>query len=129
MPGRAAVHRDLDTPTTPPPVSVAVPVMVTGLPAVDSRAGRRRGDRRGRGVVSVEAVAATRPDCSVAGCTPMSANRLTVACCMRDIGAALPAVVVAVQAPRPLDRAGAEDERAAAGAGTASGVCVAVPGP
>src|SRR5262249_58590171 len=34
------------------------------------------------GVVSVEAVAATRPDCSVAGCTPMSARRLTVACCM-----------------------------------------------
>ncbi len=73
--------RDTSTPaTTPPPKSVAVPVTVTGLPlrnvlplagAVMVEAG---------GVVSVEAVAATSPDCSEPGCTPMSANRLTVAC-------------------------------------------------
>src|SRR5215470_4300244 len=35
---------------------------------------------------SVEAVAAARPDWSEPGCTPMSANRLTVACCMLASG-------------------------------------------
>ena len=30
------------------------------------------------------AVAATRPACRVPGCTPMSASRLTLACCIRD---------------------------------------------
>ena len=34
------------------------------------------------GVVSAEADAASNPACSVAGWTPMSANRFTVACCM-----------------------------------------------
>jgi hypothetical protein len=38
------------------------------------------------GVVSVEAVAATRPDCRVAGWTRISANRLTVACCILASG-------------------------------------------
>ncbi len=40
--------------------------------------------------VSVEAVAATRLGCNVAGWTLMSANRLTVACCIRTSGAVLP---------------------------------------
>ena len=43
----------------------------------------------------------------------MSANRLTVACCMRESGAATAAVVVVVEAPGPLDRAGAEHQRPA----------------
>ena len=34
-------------------------------------------------VVSVDLVAATRPDISVVGCAPMSASRLTCACCIR----------------------------------------------
>ena len=34
------------------------------------------------GVVSVDAVAGRNPAIRVTGCTPMSANRLTVACCM-----------------------------------------------
>jgi hypothetical protein len=34
------------------------------------------------GVVSVEAVASRSTLCSVAGCTPMSARRFTVACCI-----------------------------------------------
>ena len=42
------------------------------------------------GVVSVEAVAGTKPGLERAGWTPMSANRLTVACCMSRSGAALP---------------------------------------
>ena len=42
------------------------------------------------GVWSVEAVAATSPDWSVAGWTPMSANRFTVACCMLTSALAKP---------------------------------------
>ena len=42
------------------------------------------------GVASVDAAAVTRPAWSESGCTPMSAKRLTVACCMRTSGAALP---------------------------------------
>jgi hypothetical protein len=34
------------------------------------------------GVVLVEAVVTVRPARSVAGCAPMSVNKLTVACCM-----------------------------------------------
>ena len=48
------------------------------------------------GVVSVDAVAGVSPDISVAGCTPMSANRFTVACCMA--GSVLPV------SPAPLSR-------------------------
>ena len=38
------------------------------------------------GETSVEGDAVTSPACKVAGCTPISANRLTVACCMRTSG-------------------------------------------
>jgi hypothetical protein len=38
------------------------------------------------GVWSVEPVAGTSPDMSVAGWIPMSANRFTVACCMFGSG-------------------------------------------
>jgi len=41
-------------------------------------------------MASVEAVAATKPGCSVAGCIPMSARRLTVACRMRVSGVVVP---------------------------------------
>jgi hypothetical protein len=41
------------------------------------------------GVVSVEAVANTRPDCNVAGRTPMSAKRFTVAWRIAALAAAL----------------------------------------
>jgi hypothetical protein len=34
------------------------------------------------GVASVEAAASRSPLCRVAGCTPMSARRFTVACCI-----------------------------------------------
>ncbi len=68
--------------TTPPPVSVAVPETVTGAPtaAVEPFAGAVM--LAVGGVVSVDLLVATRPVCRVAGWTPMSANRLTVACCM-----------------------------------------------
>ena len=46
--------------------------------------------------------------------TPMSAKRLTVACCMSRIAAGIGSrSCVGVEAPRPLHRAGAEDQRAA----------------
>jgi hypothetical protein len=70
--------------TRPPPASVAVPVTVTLeplptlLPSV--------GDVKvvSGAVVSEEAVVAVRPAMSVVGWAPMSASRLTVACCMRE---------------------------------------------
>ena len=53
---------------------------------------------------------------------PMSARRLTVACCIRtSVVRARRRSWTGVQAPRPLDRSGAEDQRAARRAGTASG--------
>ncbi len=66
--------------TTPPPASVAVPLSVMRLPSA-AVAGGEVSVAVGF-VVSVEAEADTRPLCRVAGCAPMSANRLTVACCM-----------------------------------------------
>ena len=64
-------------------------------------------------VWSVEAVAGMSPDCSVPGWMPMSANKLTIACCTRgSVGVACEVVIVA-QAPGPVDRAGTEDQRAA----------------
>ena len=41
-------------------------------------------------VVSVDAVAATRAAWIEPGCAPMSANRLTVACCIRRSGVEAP---------------------------------------
>ena len=82
MPGRAAVGGDLDAATTPPPESVAVPLIVTVLPFAMVAPADGEVIVEVGGVVSVGAVAATRPDISVAGCTPIMANRLTVACCI-----------------------------------------------
>ncbi len=69
-------------PTRPPPESVAVPETVigptcalepfVGLVIVELGA-----------VVSVDAVVAVSSGCNVDGWTPMSANRFTVACCIR----------------------------------------------
>ena len=43
------------------------------------------------GAVSSGAAPGTRPDINVAGCTPIMANRLTVACCMAgSVGFASP---------------------------------------
>ncbi len=58
----------------------------------------------------------------------MSANRFTVACCIGTLGVAVAAVVVAVQAPRPLHGSGTEDQRAARRA-VQGQVWVAVPVP
>ena len=42
------------------------------------------------GVASVDVVARLSPDCRVPGWTPMSASRLTVACCILGSAAELP---------------------------------------
>src|SRR4051794_39025960 len=78
----------------PPPAPVAVPVIVTELPTwkTDPAAGAVMTDV---GTVwSAEAVAATRPDWREPGCTPMSANRFTVACRMGVLGVVLPSLWV-----------------------------------
>ena len=59
-----------------PATSNALPASARGLPST----------REVGGVRLVEAAALTNPGCSVAGCTPMSANRLTVACESRAPG-------------------------------------------
>src|SRR5947209_3364873 len=77
---------DTSTPATPPPESAAVPVMVMAVPIgilwplignVTVEVG---------GVRSVLGFAGNKPACNVPGCAPMSANRLTVACCMSALG-------------------------------------------
>src|SRR5439155_26001038 len=81
---------ETSTPATMPSVSDAVPLIttsvwprnvdpLTGEPIVDVGAW-----------LSVDTVAATRPPVRVAGCTPMSANRLTVACRMSVFAAGPP---------------------------------------
>src|SRR5260221_6143728 len=55
------------------------------------------------GVVSVDAVAVVSPEIGEAGWAPMSANRLTVACCMARSGAGPPASPAPVGLARPYD--------------------------
>ena len=82
---------ETSTPATmPPPASVAVPVIVTVLPhRIDALA-------RGEvivdvgGVVSVEALAATKPGCLVAGWMPMTATQLTIATWIRTTAGVVP---------------------------------------
>ncbi|TMC02373.1 MAG: hypothetical protein E6J41_30315 [Chloroflexi bacterium] len=87
----APLSVDTSTPaTTPPPASVAVPVMVTVVPLVSVAPDAGEVMVEVGAVWSVDAVAATRPACIVVGWTPMSAIRLSVACCMLMSGSAGP---------------------------------------
>src|SRR3954470_23251227 len=72
-------------PTTPPPASAAVPEIRTVEPAWTVPPGTGS-TREAGGVRSVEAGAGASGACSVPGCAPMSASRLTVACWMRGSG-------------------------------------------
>jgi len=77
---------DTSTPETrPPPESAAVPAIVIDEPAATDAPLAGEVIVEVGGARSVDAVAATRPSCtcSVPGCAPMSAKRLTVACCIR----------------------------------------------
>src|SRR2546427_2569637 len=73
---------ETSTAATMPLASDAVPLITTSAPtmSVDPLTGETIVDVGA--VVSVDAVAATRPAVRLPGCTPMSANKLTVACCM-----------------------------------------------
>jgi hypothetical protein len=77
---------EISTLATIPPESLAVPLIVTGVPALTfwPEAGLVIMDTGG--VVSVDAWAAMSPLCNVAGCTPISAKRFTVACCIFGSG-------------------------------------------
>src|SRR5215472_12375843 len=66
---------ETSTPATTPPTSVAVPVMVTGVPTC---APVRELIPEVGGAVSVEAVAASNPACKLPGWSPISARRFTV---------------------------------------------------
>ena len=68
--------------TTPPPVSTAVPLTTTGVPigTTDPAAGAVIVDTGA--IVSVDLVAAARPDWRDAASTPMSASMFSVSCCM-----------------------------------------------
>src|SRR6516165_3637560 len=79
----APLSTETSTPATiPPPASEAVPVTVMVVPACTAVPFAGEVMTEIGGVVSVDFVARLSPVCSVAGCTPMSANRFTVACCM-----------------------------------------------
>ena len=121
---------ETSTPTTmPPPVSMAVPVIVTGVPAANDApfAGDVIADVGAS--ASVEAVAATRPDCSVAGLHAHVGEQVDRRLSHADVGGGDAAIVIRIQAPRPLHGAGAEHERAAARLGTSVSACVTVPLP
>ena len=82
---------DTSTPATmPPPASVAVPLMVMRVPALMLAPGAGEVMIEIGASTSLDGVADTRPASSVSGWTPMSANRLTVACFMRASAAVLP---------------------------------------
>ena len=74
---------DTSTPaTTPPPESVAVPLIVTLLPFAMVAPAEGEVIAEVGGAVSEGAVPATRPDINVVGCALIMASRLTVACCI-----------------------------------------------
>src|SRR5947209_5518875 len=72
------------TPATTPPESAAVPEMVLVVPACNPPETGLM-DVTGA-TVSADLVAATRPGCNACGCTPISANRFTVACSILTSG-------------------------------------------
>mgnify|MGYP006873515074 CR=1 FL=1 len=74
---------EYSTPATTPPVSDAVPVTVTREPFGCAEPAAGLVMVTVGAVVSVDMVAAVRPDISVVGWAPMSASRLTCACCIR----------------------------------------------
>src|SRR4051812_49139992 len=73
---------DTSTPATTPPASVAVPEIVDSAPSCRVAPAAGEVIAAVGPAVSVDAVAGTRPVISAYGWTPMSANRLTVACCI-----------------------------------------------
>ena len=73
--------------TTPPPLSVALPVIVVLAPSCRFAPAVGEMIVELGAVVSEDGVAATSPLDNVFGWAPMSASRLTVACCIFGSGA------------------------------------------
>ena len=114
---------DTSTPaTTPPPVSEAVPEIVTCEPS-DTVEGTLTVEVGA--VLSVDAEAAVRSDWIVPGWAPMSARRFSVACSMLRSGA----VLSGFQSSRPQAHCTvpAPNTRAPLGARYMVRLCVAVP--
>ena len=86
--------------TLPAPASVAVPVTVSGLPRTSSTPGCGDVMVVVGGVVSVDSAAGARAASSDPGWEPMSARRLTIACCIR--GSDVPRPYASVS--RPYDQ-------------------------
>jgi hypothetical protein len=87
--------------TTPPPASVAVPETVTTVPAPIEALAPGEVITVVGATVSVEAVAASSPLISVAGCACMSASRFTVACCMGLFAGSFGMYWLSCQSSRP----------------------------
>src|SRR5689334_18415495 len=81
---------ETSTPPTTPPVSVAVPLMFTATPAGRLALAAGEDAVTVGPTVSVDLVARVSPLCRVAGCAPMSASRLTVACFIGVLAAPVP---------------------------------------
>ena len=73
---------DTSTPATCPSTSVATPLITTGWPSMKLEPLPGVATEDMGGVVSVDWTAATSSDCNVAGRTPISASKFTIACCM-----------------------------------------------
>jgi hypothetical protein len=67
-------------PATPPPLSVAVPLTFTARPTGTVAPAAGEDTETVGPTVSVDLVARVSPLCKVAGCAPVSASGLTVAC-------------------------------------------------
>src|SRR5580765_3941364 len=76
--------------TTPPPVSVELPEIVTATFSGATVPGSGDVIVAIGAVVSVDADAGTRPGCSVVGCALMSANRFTIDCLTAESDVPLP---------------------------------------
>ncbi len=86
-------------------------------PALQGRTGRRRGDHRGRGGMVSRCSSRHEPGLERGRLDPHVGEQVHRRLLHVDISIvqAVAAVVVRIQAPRPLHRAGAEDQGAAAG--------------
>ncbi len=74
---------EISTSATTPPTSEEVPEIVTLLPAVNAALLRGEAMTDVGAVISVGELELKPPLCMVAGITPISANKLIVACCIR----------------------------------------------
>ena len=104
VPGVATVGGDLDAGDQPPPESDAVPETVTTLPLRWAAPAAGELMVAVGPVVSADFVAATRFPAKVVGWAPMSASRLTCACCIRTSAAAPSCPSCSASSPTPTGR-------------------------